>query len=182
MSARAKTPTSRGTPPAPEQQPSRRLNTGGFRPMRPSQEGLKTEIFDTEGFAQGKPSVPQDSIAAPIDKSVSLVVHSRMNEDLNSDSFVKEVATPIKAISMKTPAVERPALDPSLDQRPQPRVKLRAMSELGLNQKQQDLGRLAPPRDPNAAAARRRQDYLVWGSVSVIVASVVALIIWFLAK
>jgi len=63
------------------------------------------------------------------------------------------------------------------------RPKLRAMSDVAPGtQPQQHLGYLAPPRDPDQARTKRMHDLVVWGSVSVIVASAVALVIWFLAR
>jgi len=94
-------------------------------------------------------------------------------------------STPIKAISMKTPHQDNLALkrDEEIDTRPKRKVQIRAMSELANSAPiSQDLGRLAPPRDPGAARVRKLQDYVLWGSVSVILASVIALIIWFVAR
>ena len=106
--------------------------------------------------------------------------------------FVREAATPIKVVSKKTPGQvssgEIP-LPPDARgapgaQRPMPQVKLRAISELASKSHtpQQQLGYLAPPRDPNEVRARRRRDFVVWGSICVILACVFALGIWFIAK
>ena len=103
--------------------------------------------------------------------------------------FVREAATPIKVVSKKTPGavssgeiplppdVARPA-------RPVHQVKLRAISEIAnkSHTPQQQLGYLAPPRDPNEVRARRRRDFVVWGSICVILACGFALGIWFIAK
>jgi hypothetical protein len=100
--------------------------------------------------------------------------------------FVREPATPIKVVSKKTPGQvssgEIP-LPPDVA-RPRPQVKLRAISELASkpHTPQQQLGYLAPPRDPNEVRARRRRDFVVWGSICVILACVFALGIWFIAK
>jgi len=110
----------------------------------------------------------------------------------DSGNFKKEAATPIKAISMKTkpgveaismktPSAEKIPTD-GVDARPKPKVKMRALSEVVAAPPAQDLGRLAPPRDAKTARQRRLQDYILWGSVSVILASVIALIIWFVAR
>ena len=92
---------------------------------------------------------------------------------------------PIKAISMKTPSADNMALkrDEEVDTRPKRKVQLRAMSDIASTGPiPKDLGRLAPPRDASAARVRKLQDYVLWGSVSVILASVIALIIWFVAR
>jgi hypothetical protein len=101
--------------------------------------------------------------------------------------FVREAATPIKVVSKKTPGVSSgqiPLPPDTRDARPLPQVKLRAISELASQSHtpQQQLGYLAPPRDPNEVRARRRRDFVVWGSICVILACVFALGIWFIAK
>lgn len=100
----------------------------------------------------------------------------------DSGNFNREAATPIKAISMKTPGSDKPA-QRDTGPREVPKVKLRALSDVHKSTApQQSLGFLAPPADPAAARARRMHDYIVYGSLSVIVASGVALVIWFLAR
>ena len=108
--------------------------------------------------------------------------------------FVREPATPIKVVSKKTPGqvssgeIPLPPGTPDArdarDARPMPQVKLRAISEIAnkSHTPQQQLGYLAPPRDPNEVRARRRRDFVVWGSICVILACVFALGIWFIAK
>jgi hypothetical protein len=102
--------------------------------------------------------------------------------------FVREAATPIKVVSKKTPGQvssgEIPLPPDARGARPMPQVKLRAISELASKSHtpQQQLGYLAPPRDPNEVRARRRRDFVVWGSICVILACVFALGIWFIAK
>jgi hypothetical protein len=86
----------------------------------------------------------------------------------------------MKAVSMKTPA------DPNLKpvekpERDLPHIQLRAMSEVSRAQIPLNLGNLAPPYDPAEARARTVRDYLVWGSLAVIIASGVALVVWFVA-
>jgi hypothetical protein len=112
---------------------------------------------------------------------------SQVDEDAatniyDSGNFGREAPSPIKAISMKTPGQQKIAAD---GYRAVPEVKkpmLRPMSEVHARPKQQSLGYLAPPRDAKEVRARRVQDYIVWGSISIIVASAVALAIWFLGR
>lgn len=97
--------------------------------------------------------------------------------------FVREAATPIVVVSKKTPGVSSGQIPLPPDARVMPQVKLRAISEMAKQHTpQQQLGYLAPPRDPVEVRSRRRRDFVVWGSVCVILACVVALGIWFLAK
>lgn len=83
---------------------------------------------------------------------------------------------PMRAISMKTPQDEE-AKQP----RAIPRVRLRAMAEVAQTPRH-GMGHLAPPHDPRDARSRRLQDLVIWGSVVVITASLVTLVIWFLAR
>ncbi len=89
-----------------------------------------------------------------------------------------------KAVSMKTPT--DPKTDTPRDKPPVralPEVRLRAMSELSQNQTPpKGVGFLAPPYDPREARSRRRRDNAIWGSVAVMVAAVVMLAVWFLAR
>jgi hypothetical protein len=88
---------------------------------------------------------------------------------------------PLMAISMKTPA--NPDLKPVEKREPElPHVRLRAMSELSRAQQPQNLGNLAPPYDPAEARARTVREYLIWGSLAVIMASAIALVVWFVAS
>lgn len=89
----------------------------------------------------------------------------------------------IRAISMKTPS-DRPA-QPTPNKTPAlVRPKLRKLSEVTpiVKPVHQDLGNLAPPYDPSAARIRTVQDYVIWGCVAVILASVITLIVWFVAR
>ncbi len=88
-------------------------------------------------------------------------------------------AAQMVAISMKTPTdlqvrVEKVA-------RELPHIKLRAMSEFSRAQMPQNLGNLAPPYDPAEARNRTVREYIVWGSLAVILACGIALAIWFAA-
>lgn len=100
---------------------------------------------------------------------------------------------PIKAISMKTPKHELKAISmktPHDDDAPVrevkapvlPAVKLRAMSEVTRAQTHQNLGNLAPPYDPKAARAKSTREYIVWGCIAVIIASAIAVVVWFVAR
>jgi hypothetical protein len=87
---------------------------------------------------------------------------------------------PIRAISMKTPA------DPNLQpvekaERDMPHVKLRAMSEVARAQQPQNLGNFAAPYDASEARKRTAREMVIWGSLVVILASVIALGVWFVA-
>ena len=82
----------------------------------------------------------------------------------------------MRAISMKPPGEAAPAPVRHL-----PPVQLRAMSDV-VQTPRHGTGHLAPPHDPRDARSRRIQDLVIWGSVVVITASLVTLLIWFLAR
>jgi hypothetical protein len=120
--------------------------------------------------------------AAEMVQPPQVVARSRMVDE--SGDFKREVATPVKAISMKTPGDIRERVD--TPPRALPQVKLRSMDEVRGERAQsppaQSLGYLAPPRDAAEVRARRRGEIAIWASVCVILACAVALGIWFLAK
>ena len=87
------------------------------------------------------------------------------------------------AISMKTPVDPDAAADGPTRTPVVKRPKLRAISEITPlpHAQPKNLGYLAPPRDPAEVRSRRVRDLVIWSSMAVIVASVVALVIWFIA-
>ena len=104
----------------------------------------------------------------------------------DSGNFKKETSTPIEAISMKTPGTGGMPADEYVAQ-PTPalqRPKLRAISEVTPLPHAQpaNLGYLAPPRNAADVRARKIRDYVLIASLSVILASVIALVVWFLGR
>ncbi|HUJ63338.1 MAG TPA: hypothetical protein VLX92_32790 [Kofleriaceae bacterium] len=99
----------------------------------------------------------------------------------DSGNFTREAATPIRAVSMKTPGEVDAPRETS---RPVPRVQLRAISEVSELARAQcrNLGHIAPPRERPSARPRAWRDYVMIGSLSLIVASVIAIIIWFAGR
>jgi hypothetical protein len=86
------------------------------------------------------------------------------------------------AISMKTPGDARP--DAPTETPILARPKLRAISEITPlpNAQPKSLGYLAPPRDRAEVNSRRVRDLVMWSCVAVIIASGVALAIWFIGR
>ncbi len=82
------------------------------------------------------------------------------------------------AVSHKTPGAD---LARPYDQRPIPQVQLRPLAELSKTPPH-GMGRLAPPHDPNRARTRKTQDVMIWGSVVVMIGSIVTLVIWLIAR
>jgi hypothetical protein len=93
---------------------------------------------------------------------------------------------PIRVISLKAPTQ---ATTEAPEERPakQHQARLRRLSEVSPQRHRAatppgGLGYLAPPRDPRQARTRRWRDYVMWGSVAVILAGAVTLGVWFLAR
>jgi hypothetical protein len=141
VSARSKTPTKKGTTPAPTTDERTRVYRG-------------PEVRGTE-------QIGLEPAPAPVVPSAS------------------ESGNTFKAISMKSPdgATKTEPEPPVL-----PAVKLRAMSEFHRAQTPQNLGNLAPPYDPHEARKRTAKEYVMWGSIAVILASGIALVVWFVAR
>lgn len=153
MGPRNSKPTRRGTPPA-----------GDFSDDAP------TSVYDSGEHGPSRVTDERTTVDPPASASQPIKSFSMMTP--------AETSRPIQSISMKTPA------DPSIKpiakiEREMPHVKLRAMSELAKAQQPQNLGNLAPPYDPAEARARSMRDYVVWGCVGVILASAIALGVWF---
>ena len=88
---------------------------------------------------------------------------------------------PIQAVSMKTPGTHKPEPVANPPTPILPRPKLRAAAEV-TPVKQQNLGHVAKPYDPVEARARRMREYVIWGCIAVILASAIALVVWFVAR
>ena len=102
--------------------------------------------------------------------------------EIDPHPFGQRKSAPIQVVSMKTPAEAEPA-EPA--QTPiVPRPKLRAISEITPlpHAQPRNLGYLAPPRNAAEVRSRRVRDLILWSSVAVMVASVVALVIWFIGR
>ena len=93
---------------------------------------------------------------------------------------MREQSEPIRVISMKGAGV-RPEEPREAKQH---KVQLRSLEELGRRHATPPggLGNFAPPRDPREARTRRWRDYVIWGSVAVILGCAVMIGIWFLGR
>ena len=144
----------------------RNPHAGKLKPAPPVHDLGRTNPWDTP------PPPPEDTVTNRVRGPVLPLAPGPRSE-------------PFKAVSMKTPA------DPEEEQakanekaaRVLPEVRIRAMSELNANQTPpRGMGFLAPPHDPQEARSRRLRDNVIWGSVAVMVAAVVMLAVWFLAR
>lgn len=195
MSARGHKPTKRGTPPPTvktdfDEAPTEIYESGDHGPAKPADAAFTNDAaFKTEidavpaGAAVGSAArtVPGRVSPAPglttiPDRPGALARPAPAAPAAPSAGG----SQPIRAISMKTPA------DPNLkpvekNEREMPHVKLRAMSEVARAQQPQNLGNLAAPYDPTEARKRTAREMVIWGSLVVILASAIALGVWFVA-
>ena len=150
-------------------------------PDRPSMEDAPTTIYDSgEDLPKRKrpapvtakgsaPPEPPTIVDRPVPQAVKAISK-------------KEPSAPIQAISMKTPGDQQRAPQPDNPPTPIiPRPKLRAVSEV-TPAHQQNLGNLASPYDPKEARSRAVREYVIWACVAVILASAIALVVWFTAR
>ena len=89
---------------------------------------------------------------------------------------------PIQAVSMKTPGTHKPEPVANPPTPILPRPKLRGGGEVAAPKQAQNLGHVAKPYDPKEARARRMREYVIWGCIAVILASAIALVVWFVAR
>ncbi|MEJ7598094.1 MAG: hypothetical protein WKG01_09320 [Kofleriaceae bacterium] len=132
------------------------------RPIDPLAAGSIEELTDVDPERR-----PDARIDEPTDPPTGQVTHRHHTEP----------SAPLQVISMKGASAK------AKPEARQHRVQVRALSEVRRAETQpQNLGFLAPPRDPRAVRARRVHDLVVWGSVVVIVGCLVMLAVWFLAR
>lgn len=168
MSDRSRPPTD-GEPTAvhgdPDRPPGAQARAAQPRPRTPTKKGAGVELATPTAV-----SPPRPEPAAPVPAAVP--------EQTRSE--------PIRVISMKAPGEARgDASEPSQPVK-QHQPRLRPLSEVSQQRRAAltppaGLGYLAPPRDPKEARTRRQREYVIWGSVVVMLAGVVMLAVWFLA-
>lgn len=114
------------------------------------------------------------------------MTRERDDDELVRDSaptLIREPASSsVTAISMKTPGESGQALVPSPPVLPKREVKLRAISEVGIQiAPPGGFGRLAPPHDPERARARQRRRTVMTVLAVIGIAVVVTLAVWSIA-
>ncbi len=147
------------------------------RPPIDHDEDLKTEIYDGGTKADApqtvvakgrKPTMPPPIPKAPKLPAVVKAVTK------------PEPSEPMRAISMKTPAdVGQPAKQPKHVRPEIPQVKLRSIADSAQSTTPpRGMGNLALPRDFREARKQRIWSNTFWASIAVIIAALVALVIW----
>lgn len=144
----------------------------------------RTEIYDStqraranrptkKGFESGEIAIPTKP-----DKGQTLEIGT----PTEIDPPRKERSEPIRVISMKTPA-EIAAENKAKRAAKQHKPEIRALADV-VGQRStppRGMGNLAPPADPKERNVRKLRDWLIWGSILVIISCAVMLGVWFLA-
>jgi len=157
---------------------------------RPPTDEQKTGFFDsksvrprpksetTRGYSSGEEGTGVGlEIASPT--RVEIATPTQVTRPTNKSE-------PLRVISMKTPAelaAERKRAQAVAGQH-QLKAEIRSLADV---HKRNDtpahgMGYLAPPRDVKHVRARRLREWVLWGSVVVIVSCAVMLAVWFLAR
>jgi hypothetical protein len=131
-------------------------------------ETVKTEIYDSQSRTRAAKSTK---------KGFESGAHPRV--EMGTPTEI-DPPQPIQVFSMKTPA--ELATQRKKAKTKQHKAEIRALSELGRSATPpRGMGYLAPPADPKERHVRKVRDWLIWGSVLVIISCVVMLGVWFLA-
>lgn len=137
---------------------------------RPPTDELATEIF--EGPPGQRTRVDKPTKRGYPSGSVEVGTPTDMDPPA-----AQEPSAPIRIISMKD-AAERKKRSVR-EHKPQ----IRLLSEVSKSATPpRGMGFLAPPADPKERNVRKLRDWLIWGSVLVIISCVVMLAVWFLAR
>ncbi len=144
-------------------------------------ENQKTAIFDSGKHVQ-RPAPSHYAEADPTEVDGPLGGPQREKPAPIQAISMKDRSAPIQAISMKTPSAQAKPAPENPPTPILPRPKLRAVSEVTPAQQPQNFGTVAQPYDPKQARARAMREYVIWGCVAVILASAIALVVWFVAR
>jgi len=163
------------------------LVPGGSDPATPLPDDLGAPT-DPEAVAQPHDLFELDATevnprqGAPVERATPTHVDPRRPVEQATPTEVTarpERSEPIRVISMKDHAgIHKPAAE----DRPPLHVQLRSMAEVARRRDTPvGLGRLAPPRDPRQARARRFRANAVWALVAAVLAGAISVTIWWIA-
>ena len=161
-------------------------------PRPPTDEDRKTEIYDParartlkptqRGIAPHAEDVARGKARYQIEQATPTEISPPSDLPFPQEIAPREASEPIRVISMKHAAVQ----DTGKHQVRQHQVQLRPLAEVKRPDRHDTpahgLGYLAPPRDPRGVRTRRLRDLVIWGCVVVMLASVVMIGIWLLAR
>jgi len=188
VSARSKTPTSKGQAPPPftdenkktgVYDPNKHAKKSGGQYAEPDPTVVDGPLGGAKMHDKPAPNAGPTVLEKPRPPVVAVSKKERSAPIVAVSK--KEQSAPIQAISMKTPNDQKAAAAP--DKTPMlARPKLRAVSEVMPAQTPQNLGNLAQPYNPKEARSRAMREYVIWGCVAVMLASAIALVVWFAAR
>jgi len=146
--------------------------------QRPPTDELKTEIYDSQQRTRGSKPTKKGHNSGEISRPPEIEIGT----PTDLDPPRKERSEPIRAISMKTPAEVAAERKKKLTAK-QHRPEIRALSDVVSKNATppRGMGYLAPPANQKERNGRKFRDWLIWGSVLVIISCVVMLGVWFLA-
>ena len=138
--------------------------------QRPPTDELKTEIYDSQQGRRMQRPTKRGHGSGEIEIGTPTEI----------DPPRKDRSEPIRVISMKTPA----EIAAEKKQAKKQEVKIRAISDVIRPDQTppRAMGNLAPPANARERNVRKLRDWLIWGSVLVIIACTVMLGVWFLAR
>lgn len=138
--------------------------------QRPPTDELQTEVYGSPPRARAVKSTKKGFESGEIEIGTPTQIDPP-----------KERSEPIRVISMKTPAEIAAEKRAKLEAK-QHKAEIRALSDVRQNATPpRGMGYLAPPADPRERNVRKLRDWLIWGSVLVIISCAVMLGVWFLA-
>jgi hypothetical protein len=137
------------------------------RAKRPTDE-VKTEVYDPLHRDEAT-----DKTGPPRAQSSTAQGYARSGDP----EPPRNTPESLRAVSLKTPK------DVKKKSRRMPQVQIRSIGEIsGSHTPPRGMGNLAPPRDPRQARTRHARSNLLWGAVALVVAAIVATIVWVLAR
>lgn len=102
-----------------------------------------------------------------------------LDDDARPTGKIERAQKPaMRAISMKTPMADGSKPEKIAARKPEVRL---SPTPPRVQAPPQPSGRLAPPRNAGEVRVRRARDAVLWGSLTVMLASIVALVIWLIA-
>ncbi|MBA3397240.1 MAG: hypothetical protein H0T89_31730 [Deltaproteobacteria bacterium] len=164
---------------------------------RPPTDETRTKIFDSNAPRSAPASAPESTSRPPTSRPPTPVptrTKGPTRQGYESGSVVVPkldefsiTPEPLRAISMKS------AIDRAKPQAPkqfvlpkQHKPEIRSLEDVSKRaqtvQTSGTTGRIAPPREAKGVRARKLRDVVFWGSVVVIIGSVVMLAVWFIAR
>ncbi len=156
---------------------------------RPPTDEQKTEIYDSQSGKRAKTATKKGfesgEIGLPAERAVEIGTPTDIDPVVAATTSKgpppRDRSEPIRMISMKTPA--EIAAEKKKVEAKQHKAEIRALSDVvgRHNTPPRGMGYLAPPVDHRQRRVRKLRDWVIWGSVLLIISCAVMLGVWFLA-